>query len=367
MPGTCVYSEKFKKEDIPCLEEYMKERKKLIKWKKSVITTHRYLLNMDKDRLDEFDCVIIDEDIIFKSIISNQVQITVSEMKRLKRKIADPRVSDKIKNMLRQVSQGLSCIETEGFEWDKDRKVKKSFLFDLQSFCKAEKFYYRRSSREENLEEDAFVFLKQADFPGEKYIMVSATVDKEVCGLFFGEGNVDFYECKKSENLGTLNQYPQKSMSRSSLAKNPGIIPKLMKHFGLDSSRVITFMKENVGALHFGNTEGSNTLEGKDILVVGTPYHAEFIYKLTAFSAGLDFDEDEKMMLMDVVHNGYRFKFTTFQDEGLRTIHFWMIESELDQAVGRARLLRNGCNVYLFSNFPLCQSKMIEKFDYSEI
>ena len=108
-------------------------------------------------------------------------------------------------------------------------------------------------------------------------------------------------------------------------------------------------------------------LEGQDILVVGTPYHAEFIYKLAALAMELEFDEDEKMELQTITYNGYRFQFTTFQDEELRKVHLWMIESELEQAVGRARLLRNRCEVHLFSNFPLSQSKMVEDFDYREI
>lgn len=107
-------------------------------------------------------------------------------------------------------------------------------------------------------------------------------------------------------------------------------------------------------------------LEGKDILVVGTPYHAEFLYKLVAFSMGVEFDEEEKMSIQTIDYNGYRFQFTTFQNEKLRKIHLWMIESELEQAVGRARLLRNPCTVNLFSNFPLHQAKMIQDFDFEE-
>ena len=139
-----------------------------------------------------------------------------------------------------------------------------------------------------------------------------------------------------------------------------------MKRFAIDEDKVITFMKENIGYLHFGNTEGSNTLEGEDILIVGTPYHAEFLYKLVAFTVGIDFDENEEMTSQFVMHNGYRFWFTTFKDEDMRAINFWMIESELEQAVGRARLLRNKCKVKLFSNFPLCQAKMICDFDYAK-
>ncbi len=149
-----------------------------------------------------------------------------------------------------------------------------------------------------------------------------------------------------------------------SVVRDKSLKDKNIRSKHMSEDKVITFKNENMGPLHFGNTEGSNTLESQDILVAGTPYHAEFLYKLAAFSMGIEFDEDEKMALQDVEHNGYRFRFTTFQNKDLRKIHFWMIESELEQAVGRARLLRNICTVHLFSNFPLSQSKMVTDFDY---
>lgn len=130
-----------------------------------------------------------------------------------------------------------------------------------------------------------------------------------ICRLYFGENRVKFYECKKAKYMGQLNQYPGKSMSRSSIASSPGIIRRLINRFGFNEERVITFMKENIGNLHFGNTEGSNTLEGKDILVIGTPYHADFLYKLAAFTMGIDFDEDEEMEMQVIAYNGYRFRF----------------------------------------------------------
>ena len=83
-----------------------------------------------------------------------------------------------------------------------------------------------------------------------------------------------------------------------------------------------------------------------------------------SFYMDMDFDEDEEMEPQLVTHNGYRFRFTTYKDANLREVQFWMIESELEQAVGRARLLRNECAVHLFSNFPLSQSKMVTDFDY---
>lgn len=351
------------KKDIPCLKKYVYERDKLKKFGGSVITTHRYLLNMDEKRLREYDAVIIDEDIIFKSVISNQCEITLSDLKKLFTETTNAKLSKKIKQLLKY-AKTQTCIELDSFETkeDDDEADDISTAFDIPSFCKATRFYVRKTENDLALEEDTVVFLKPADFKKVKYIMVSATVDENICNKYFGKNNVNFHECKKAEYKGTLSQYPDKSMSRSSVANNPGIIRRLMKHFGFNEDRVITFMKEKIGNLHFGNTEGSNTLEGKDILVAGTPYHAEFLYKLVAFFMKLDFDEDEKMTAQIVEHNGYRFRFTTFENENLRSIHFWMIESELEQAVGRARLLRNECTVNLFSNFPLNQAEMVRGF-----
>lgn len=359
------YIEKvLKAKDIPCLRKYMKEREALKNFKGSVITTHRYLLNMDEKRLKEFDATIIDEDIIFKSIIPNQGEVPVAKLEKLLKEDIDSRLSEKIKCLLRQ-AKDRSCIEADSFEWDDEDD--KLYSFDLPSFCQADQFYVRRSDKEPNLKEDAVAYLKLPEFFKDiKYIMVSATVDEGICRQYFGWDRVDFYECKRAKYMGPLHQYPGKSMSRSSIASDSGIVRRLMKRFDMDEERVITFMREKIGHLHFGNTDGSNILEGKDILVVGTPYHADFLYKLAAFTMGLGFDEDEEVGPQVVTHNGYRFRFTTFQNEDLQHLQFWMIESELEQAAGRARLLRNPCNVHLFSNFPLRQAKMVDGFDYSK-
>ena len=50
----------------------------------------------------------------------------------------------------------------------------------------------------------------------------------------------------------------------------------------------------------------------------------------------------------------------TYKDEKMRRLQFYFIESELEQAVGRARLLRFPCNVHLFSNFPLRQAILMQ-------
>jgi hypothetical protein len=360
------------KKKIPCLQEYMEEREKLKGFKGSLITTHRYLLSMDKKRQLEYDAIIIDEDIILKSIISNQGEITVSELKKLSGKTSDLQVKKKIEKLLK-LYKTETCIEAESFEYEYEeddegdckKKGRKVIPFDIPSFCLAEKFYVRRTSKERNLNEDTLAFIKPGTLHEDvRYIVVSATADEGIYRKIFGEDNVDFQECKKAEYKGGLYQYPNKSYSRSSIDNDPGIIERLIKRFGIDEDKVITFMKYSKGLLHFGNTEGSNEFEGKDILVIGTPYHTEFLYKLVAFNYGFDFDEAAEMNPQRISHNGYFSMFNTFKDESLRKIQLWMIESELEQAVGRPRLLRYECKVHLFSNFPLSyQAKVINDFD----
>ena len=104
-------------------------------------------------------------------------------------------------------------------------------------------------------------------------------------------------------------------------------------------------------------------MKGKDITIIGTPHQPEWIYKLFAYSIGSKIDE--KASNMTVLHNGKLFQFNTYQNEALREIQFYMIETELEQAVGRARLLRCDGTVTLFSNFPLRQAVM-KKSEYDD-
>lgn len=356
-------------EDIPCLKKYMEQKERVKRSKGCLITTHRYMLTMEEQRLNEFDSIIVDEDVIFKSIVTNQGEITLSALKKLGQNTSDPKLHRKIKELLTQAEM-KSCVELVPFEYDIEEDTivnndKKSAPLDIPSFCAAKYFYIRRAKNERNLKEDTVSFLKPSTLKDRKHIIVSATADEDVCCQFFGMDRTTFHECKQATYKGKLLQYPDKSMSRSSIDNDKGIVRRLMKHFNLDESHVITFMREDIGFLHFGNTEGSNALEGQAILVVGTPYHADFLYKLIAFTLGYEFDEDEEMTPQVICRNGYRVRLNTYKNENLRKVHLWMMDSELDQAAGRARLLRHDCTVHLFSRFPMKQAEIVKGFAYS--
>lgn len=354
-----------KRDRCPALQAFINKKEKMRQKHGSMITTHRYMLMMDEERLNEFDVCIIDEDIFFKTIITSQKEIPLSALRKLRKRTPDKLLRKKIEKLLNK-AKTQTCIELKSIldSQDISEEDQDVFPYDITQFCLAERFYIRRASVEASIREDTVVFLRPDTFKPMKYIIVSATVNEEICEQFLGDADMEYHECRQAKYVGKLLQYPDRSMSRSSIANDQEVVCRLMHHFGMDENHVITFMNQNIGSLHFGNTEGSNMLEGENILVVGTPYHAPFLYKLVAYSMGFDFDEEAEMTMQLVTHNGYRFWFNTFADENLRLVQFWMIESELEQAIGRARLLRHDCTVHLFSNFPLKQAEMITGFNY---
>jgi hypothetical protein len=192
-----------------------------------------------------------------------------------------------------------------------------------------------------------------------KFTVVSATVDKTVYEYYFSQNSknsIDFYECKLARYEGDLIQYYDKTMSTSYVRDNLHVYFEIEKKLG--KMNRITF-KDFAGSdpIYFHKTEGCDFYKGQHIQVIGTPHLPPWTYPLIALTIGLECDASEEWSNQKVSHNGCTFNFMTFKDEALRSIQFYLIEGELEQAVGRARLLRFDCTVYLFSNFPLRQSQ----------
>ena len=76
---------------------------------------------------------------------------------------------------------------------------------------------------------------------------------------------------------------------------------------------------------------------------------------MIATAMGLTYGRDDiKLDSYEVQRNEWEFDIMTFPHDGLREIQLSMIESNLIQAVGRARTIRHDqASVILFSNFPL--------------
>ena len=205
-------------------------------------------------------------------------------------------------------------------------------------------------------------YLTKKSLPKRKILLLSATANESLYKLYFGNDRIKTHNITNAKYTGKLIQYPNGSFSRSFFEKNPQSIANIENMLG-DIS-VITFKSlkkefEFSTDMNFGNTEGKNELEGVNLGVVGTPHLHPSVYKMyaTAFDCNANGHE---MKLLEVKHNNYKFWFYAFEDKLLQMLQFWLIESELIQSVGRARLLRFDCTVHLLSNFPLPQAQ----FDY---
>ncbi len=206
--------------------------------------------------------------------------------------------------------------------------------------------------------QDKIHYIKKNELTkSKKIIILSATINPMFYQQLFDE-RVYVFDLGEVEMKGKIIQYTKRSCSRKSLSK---YVTKISEEVG--DSTVITF-KAFVNSftncqkeIYFGNCSGYDFLSNQNLTVVGTPHLNNIKYFLFANIFGINYAiEDTEMTYQWINHNGFRFKFNTFGHEGLRNIHLSLIQSEIVQAVGRARTLRYDCKVSLYSNFPLKQS-----------
>jgi hypothetical protein len=327
---------------------------------------------MDDEALAKYSTVIIDEDIIMNCFIPDKKDISISDLKKLKDQL--PRKSKlfkKINKLLKKIqSQSFFTLpEIDMYEQDEDESDDSiSAPIDILSFSKATHFCYRKASEEQNLKEDSISFFTPIELNNStKYIMLSATADESICRYFFTNYlglPLQYSYCKRSAYIGNVHQYSDKSYSRACIGADKSILEQIKEFSGFEET--ITFKKYAKDKIYFGKANGIDYLKGKNIDIIGTPHLPDWLYKLFAYTLGLEFDTSAKLKRMSesnpVEYKGHRFSFTTFEDEVLRNIQFWMISSELEQAVGRARLLRCDCTVNVFSNIPVEQA-VFKKID----
>lgn len=346
-------------------EKFMEEHEVFTQCTGHAITTHRRLMSYD---VSNYDLVIVDEDIIFSSIISNRSEITKSHLRKIAKKFPKGSTIElKAKKALRYMEGHNNSKSDRYFRlpaalYDPERydELASKIGINVSAFADATHFCYHADTDQENAPSGCVSFLNNASFNEDaSYVMVSATADREICEAYFGAERVDFYECKKARYMGRIRQYCARSMSRANMEESPGIISDI-KHFS-GYLHTITFKKYKKGELYYGNTAGCDFLKGENMDVIGTPHQPEFIYKLFAYSLPQYCDVNDKMIPgSEILRNGRSFRFTTYGDELLRSIQLYMIESELEQAVGRARLLRYDCTVNLYSNYPVDQAEFLK-------
>ena len=181
------------------------------------------------------------------------------------------------------------------------------------------------------------------------------------------------YPEKKARYTGQLIQYTYHSLGRKDLSNKLEVFEKVYEVAENTKLPIITFKENyyltnlpgNEADLHFGNTTGINKLKGKNIGVIGTPYRVEEVYKLVACYLGGNINNKENICPRPrrIQYKNYSFILTTYADPILQEVQLYSLESELEQCVGRARLLRFDCTVYVYSGFP-CEQAEIRMGNY---
>jgi hypothetical protein len=194
-----------------------------------------------------------------------------------------------------------------------------------------------------------------------KIIILSASVDESIYRAFYGD-TVHFHDISNVKPEALIEQFTKHSMSRSSL---PNHLEWAQDKAG--DCPVITFSKHKqkfpnaVSEAHFGKCMGFDGLKGQDIAVVGTPHPSPTQVALYGAVLGIlkSGDSIPKPQRKKINYNGFSFPFTTYDDPKLRDIHLHFVESELRQAIGRARPYSEACKVVLLSNFPLPEAFIV--------
>lgn len=236
---------------------------------------------------------------------------------------------------------------------------------DVNGFLDADVYHYAVDKNG-----DKFEYFKMPQIPKTKVTVLSATLQEAMYRCFFRDRQIMMYDIPKVRYQGKLIQYAYYSMSRNDIEKHCKELKmsctdlyRYIMDFCSDFDYGITFMTNEkcMGqeVLHFGNAVGVDKYKGKNGLIIGTQHLDENSYKLAAFCLGIDVEY--KLERHRVTFGGYEFPMMKYENTVLRMIQLYMISSEMEQCIGRSRLLRTDAVVYLFSNFPCEQAEL--RFD----
>ncbi|OZM56883.1 hypothetical protein CIB95_08925 [Lottiidibacillus patelloidae] len=332
------------------------------------LTTHQRCLytNVEKERL-----LIIDEDIIpnvlpissvsfediIKSItkilcISNEENLNeIEEFRNALYELHENVVYDLPRNNFRRIFNNIDKDIISELNLNSDIVG----LFDCKHFIKV-----KNNGSNYNL-----VFIKKNTLPKNKIIILSATINETIAKMVFGN-KIKFYDLGSVEQQGEIIQIPIKSYSRFQLTNNNNLSLEAinLREKYNPNSKVITYKGffndlQNSDNVNFGNTEGIDTLRGENLTIIGTPHINSLCYRLISSALGFNSDNDE-MTYHKISRNGFEFYFNTYKNnETLKEIQLYFIESGLLQAIGRARTLRESAKVLVLSNYPIKEAKLL--------
>lgn len=352
----------------PQIREYLKRIDKALSSNDIVFMTHARLMTLGENALLD-TTIVIDED-----IFQTMIQIKKADVDALRNAVSNcdnNKYIYKIQNILNQCDGKSRYISSEALyiSREESRYFINKFCDDNAQSCiigvlRAGLYYY-------DANENTLNFLVKKSFPDsyKRCIMLSATADEDIHSILFP--HCRFVELPEAAYRGKVIQNHSQNFSRYYFEKDPSELFGQIVEEHRDCN-FITFKKfmscidvPNDRKMYFGKALGINSFSGKDLVVIGTPHLPEFVYLLVAENLGKNACKGT-LAQRKLTRNGYSFHMMTFKDEFMQKIQTYFIESELEQAVGRARLLDNDCTVFVYSRYPVRQCALVEELEKSE-
>lgn len=349
-------TEYYSQQDTLLARNYLDQSTKSLQSSDTILTTHKRALFTEFSN----NTLIFDEDPL-PSLLEIK-QLKISDLFILNQAVNDLDICNLIDYLKRSVPHKIEQTPLLDINLtqliDKVSKIESpSNIFEFFDSS----FFMRDGASDEDKNPqklDIIHYIKRKELPKDKVVIImSATIPIPIYKILFGE-RVVVYNIKDVQQQGKVIQYTQKSCSRMGLKRYGKQISE-----EVGDQPVITFksmagiFKKPVAGIWFGNCSGYDNLKGMDIAVVGTPHRNPLEYLLLAKALHIDLKtSDTSMSYKKIEYNGFKFMMNCYDNERLRAIQLSLIESDLVQAVGRARTLRTDATVKVYSNFPLRMS-----------
>lgn len=304
-------------------------------------------------------CIIIDEDILLSCLKGGTSSIFVQDLEKVRKDLPpDFKIEvDKILDTIRRNEYGRIEQSYNVSEWSLEKLKRFDISGDLNGLFHARSYCLVKGENG-----DRIVFYVPRKLHAGKYIILSATLNPVLYQDYFPDHQIHVYDPVWARYKGELIQYTHFSLSEGDMERREAQVFEMLKEHFPQNIPIISFKgkEKNPARIHFGNSEGINIFTGKDMIIAGTFHYPDYAYKLIAKAIYPACDCSEKIHKIQIRKNGFQFRFMSFEESHLQEIEYYLINSELEQCIGRARLLRHNCTVYLFSNFPCRQAEIIQ-------
>lgn len=347
---------------IKSITDYFENISKANTTNGTIFSTHKKMLEINNDNINTY---IIDEDILMSSIIST-VSLNISEINnyiKLSNKYKAKTITECLSNLKVQI---LNAIQNQNraFKIEKVHVDISELNRLIQNECTNLKVNLREIINISSIvanDNGEVLGMVIGKLPNKKCIILSATANEDIYRSLFPDRVIKFIDISYIETEGKVELH-YIGFSRYKLNKEFDACIEKIKREAPGITNMITFAKfedkfKEAGfntIAHFGACSGLDIYKGQDLIVAGTPHTDERVYRLLAAAIEGEVSEDEKLSYVNARRNGFEFYFNTYEEGSLlQEIQFYYIESELVQAIGRARALRTGATVHVFSNYPV--------------